>query len=73
MNMYQFKLKISLNFGPRCPINNIPTLVQKMAWRQLGDKPLSQPMLINRRIYASLGLSELKCIQRLIDVNKCQT
>ena len=27
------------------PINNIPALIQKMAWRQTGDKPLSEPML----------------------------
>ena len=28
------------------PINNIPALVQIMAWRRPGDKPLSEPMLI---------------------------
>ena len=42
---------------PMAPINNIPALVQIMAWRRPGDKPLSEPM---RRIYASLGLNELK-------------
>ena len=29
---------------PNGPINNIPTLVQIMAWRRPGDKPLSEPM-----------------------------
>ena len=29
------------------PINNIPSLVQIMAWRQSGDKPLSGPMMIS--------------------------
>ena len=31
-----------------------------MAWRRPGDKPLSEPMIVYRRIYASLGLNELK-------------
>ena len=35
-------IKISLNFVPKGPINNIPALVQMMAWRLLGDKPLSE-------------------------------
>ena len=38
-------IKISLKFVPKCPINNIPALVQKMAWRRPGDKPLSEPMM----------------------------
>ena len=37
---------ISLKFVPRGPINNIPALVQVMAWRRLGDKPLSEPMMV---------------------------
>ena len=31
---------ISLNFVPKGWINNIPALVQIMAWRWLGDKPI---------------------------------
>ena len=38
-------IKISLNFVPKVPINNIPALVQIMAWRRSGDKPLSEPMV----------------------------
>ena len=34
-------IKISLNFVPKGPINNISSLVQIMAWRRPGDKPLS--------------------------------
>ena len=34
-------IEISLTFVPRGPINNIPALVQIMAWRRPGDKPLS--------------------------------
>ena len=39
-------IKISLKFVPDGPINNIPALVQIMAWRRLGDKPLSEPMMV---------------------------
>ena len=27
------------------PIDNKPALVQIMAWRRIGDKPLSEPMM----------------------------
>ena len=40
-------LDVSLKFIPKGPINNIPTLVQLMAWRQPGDKPLSEPMMVS--------------------------
>ena len=40
-------IKFSLKFVPKGPINNIPALVQIMAWRQPGDKPLSEPMVVS--------------------------
>ena len=40
-------IKISLKFVPEGPINNIPALVQIMAWRRPGDKPLSEPMMVS--------------------------
>ena len=43
----RISIKISLKFVPKGPINNIPTLVQIMAWRRSGDKPLSGPMMVN--------------------------
>ena len=43
MKMYEFDL-----FVPKVRINNIPALVQIiMAWRQPGDKPLSEPMMVS--------------------------
>ena len=39
-------IKISLKFILQGPINNIPALVQIMAWRRPGDKPLSGPMMV---------------------------
>ena len=55
---------ISINMSLKCvPIGkmlNIPTLVQVMARRRQGDKPLSEPMMVRFwRIYAWLGLNEL--------------
>ena len=39
-------ITISLKFVPKDPINNISALVQIMAWRRPGDKPLSEPMMV---------------------------
>ena len=39
-------IKISLEFVPKGPINNIPILVWIMAWRLDGAKPLSKPILV---------------------------
>ena len=41
----RISIKISLKCVPKGPINNNPALVQIMAWRRPGDKPLSGPMM----------------------------
>ena len=38
-------IQISLKFVPRTQIDNTPALVQVMAWRRTGDKPLPEPMM----------------------------
>ena len=40
-------ITISLKFVPKGQTNNIPALVQIMAWRRPGDKPLSEPMKVS--------------------------
>ena len=40
-------LGISLKFVPKVRINNIPSLVQIMACRRPGNKPLSEPMVVS--------------------------
>ena len=40
-------IKISLKLVSKGQINNIPALVQIMAWRRPDDKPLSDPMVVN--------------------------
>ena len=37
--------KVPLKFVPKGQINNIPALIQIMAWRHPDDKPLSDPMM----------------------------
>ena len=49
-------VKLSLKYVPKSPFNNIPALVQIMAWRRSGDKPLSEPMMV--------GLSTHICVTR---------
>ena len=38
-------IKISLKFAAKGSIDDNPALIEIMAWRQIGDKPLSEPML----------------------------
>ena len=38
-------IRISLKFIPKSAIDSKPALVQVMAWRQIGAKPLPEPML----------------------------
>ena len=40
-------IKISLKFVPKGSISNIPALVQIMAWRRPGNKPLSDTILVS--------------------------
>ena len=40
-------IEVSLKFILKGPINNIPALVEIMAWRRPGDKPLSDPMMVS--------------------------
>ena len=37
--------RISLKFVPGSPIDNKPTLLQVMAWRRTGAKPIPEPIL----------------------------
>ena len=54
-------IQIPLKFVPKGPINNKPALVQIMAWRRTGDKPLSENNAdpIHWCIYVALGGDEL--------------
>ena len=55
-------IKIPLKFVRNGPINKIPALVQIMAWRLPGDKPLSEPLMVSLPMHI--------CITRPQWVNK---
>ena len=53
-------IKISLKFIPKGPVDNIPAMVQIMAWCRPGDTLLSESIMAwVTDIYASLSLNEL--------------
>ena len=43
----RISIRFSLKFVPKGPINNIPALVQIMAWRRPGYKPLSESVMVS--------------------------
>ena len=43
----RISINISLKFVPKGLTNNIPALVQILAWRRPGDKPLCEPVMVN--------------------------
>ena len=59
----RISLRISLKFVPKVRVNNIPALVQIMAWRRPGDKPLSEPMMVSLLTHV--------CVTRLQWVKRC--
>ena len=72
-------IHISLNFVPKVPVNNIPALVQIMGWRRLGDKPLSEPMMVRlptlicvtRSQWLKLGLHFMEVSLKVDDMYIC--
>ena len=51
-------INIPLKFFPKVRINNIPALVQIMAWRRPGDKPLSGPVMVRLMTHISVTLPQ---------------
>ena len=49
-------INVSPKFVPKHPINNIPSLVQIMAWHQPGNKPLSQPVMVSLLMHICVTL-----------------
>ena len=51
-------IKISLKFVFKSAINNIPAMVQIMAWRRPGDKPLSEPTVVSLSTHICVARSQ---------------
>ena len=49
-------IKVSMKFVPKVPINNIPALVQIMAWRHPDDKPLYEAMMVNLQTHICVSI-----------------
>ena len=62
----RISIKILLKFVTKIWINYFPPLVQIMAWRQTGDKPLSEPKMVNLRRIAYMGHSTSMSSNRVI-------
>ena len=56
-------INISLKFVLRGPINNIPSFVHIMAWRQPGDKPLSEQMMVKSLTH--ICVTQPQCVNTL--------
>ena len=59
-------LEISLKFVPKVWNNNIPGLVQIMAWRRTGDKPLSEPMVVILLAHKCVTLPQWVNVQKYL-------
>ena len=56
-------IKIALKIVPRGSANNIPPLVQIMAWRRPGKRPLSEPTMV--RLLTHIWVTRLQWIKTL--------
>ena len=54
--------KTSQKFVPEFQINNIPAMVQIMAWHQLGNKPLSEVMMV--RLLTHMCVTRLQWVSQ---------
>ena len=64
-------MNVDWKFTEISPINNIPALVQIMAWRWPGDKPLSEPMLVSLLRHTCVILSPKFSKFLLVNLWKC--
>ena len=51
MENARIAIMISLKFVPKGPIDNKSALVQVVAWRRTGDKPLPEPKMTQCNVY----------------------
>ena len=66
-------IKISLKFVPKGPIKNIPALVQMMAWRRPGDKPLSEPIMLRLPMPICVTRPQWVNLHHLVDILNTQS
>ena len=64
----KISIKIALRFVPGGRINNIPPLVQIIAWRRLGDKPSSEHMMVSQLTHICVAYPQWVNLECLISV-----
>ena len=62
-------LKISLKLVFKIQMNNIPALVHIMAWRQTGDKPLSEAKMVSFLMHISPSFWEICNVNNRVTKN----
>ena len=67
MKIFWIYIKISLKFVPKGPINNILELVQIMTWSHPGDKPLSEPMMVDLLMHICITRPEWVNFQHFLN------
>ena len=68
---FRISIKISLKFVPKGPNNNNPALVQVMAWRRSGDKPLSETLMVSLLTHICVTRPQrVKCKRRVMSHKK---
>ena len=71
-------ITISSKFVPKGPIDNIPALVQIMAWRRSGDESISEPMVLSLLTHICVTLPQwvnTQCVNNTLspsDLYTCQ-
>ena len=63
-------IDISLKFVPKALINNILALVEIMAWRRPGDKPLSETMMV--RLLTDICVTRSEWVNGTLTVIWCR-
>ena len=69
-------IKISQKLVSKGQINNIPALVQIMAWRRPGDKSLSEPMMVSLLILTHICVTRPPWVKQVLGSylpSQCQT
>ena len=72
---YMNLINISHNFVLKGEINNIPALVQLMAWLRPGGKPLSEPMMVSLPTHICFTLPQWvkNCCADMPNIKQCKT
>ena len=70
-SMKMFLIKISLKFVPKGPINNIPALIQIMAWHWPGIKPLPETVMVRLLMHICVTWPQWVTLWNVLWIEMC--